>query len=317
MEELVDRSLERVMEFLDSQGLRDRLPTYTYVDSYSLHSKQALAQVPGELELLRTMNERSARVMSMKNLPEWYQRMGVCISEDSLSEYVENMILRFRKLSGLTNEAIEELRSYGTEILIFKSMKEFMDANPNTADMLVDSVLAHETWHVVEMRRGLLGADIIEGTAEYCRTEFEKWRRREKTAYNVPSCFDDDKGMDYLTDIATKFLYRKGLEIVRKNVVSLPEVLIPETRARMDKELMDYVDGWQKERNERNDISYEQRAAMARMVWPEFNVLDLGLTHENFLVALRVAGLEGMARELQDQDCSKLLNEYQKMGYGE
>ncbi len=138
---------------------------------------------------------------------------------------------------------------------------------------------------------------ITEGTAEYARIQFEKWREeqsREKTTYGVPDLSDDETGKNVLMNIMGKNVYGKGLEIVKGTVTSLPETLVPEIRERMEKLFLGYLDTWTAERVDKNDTPYDQRATLTRMLLPEFNVLDQGLTQNNLLVALRAVGLTRM-----------------------
>ena len=103
--------------------------------------------------------------------------------------------------------------------------------------MIIDSIVAHEIWHVVEMRRGLLGFMAAEGTAEYSRIGFENWRQerlRKKTEYNLPDLLDDENGKNVLINLMGENIYDAGLTIVRRNVVSLAELLDPEKRQKIE-----------------------------------------------------------------------------------
>ncbi len=308
------------MEFLRTQGIAVyKMPTFTYIERYSDFSNRILAQVPQQLGQIRAINEENLRRRSLEHLPRWYESKGVSLSEEALHQYVDVTIQRLRKVSALSDDAISKLNSYGTEMLFFKSLEKVLDYNPqNKAEMILDSCVAHELWHVIEMRQDLLNGMIIEGTAEYARTEFEKWRQQklsEKIACQIPNLSDDESGKNVLINMVGENIYRKSFDIVRNMVTSLSQVLLPETRARMEAGFLEYLDQWTAARVDKNDTPNSQRAAMNRMFWPEFNLLDQGLTQDNFLAALKSTGLTKMAAELHNQDCSNLLAEYEQMGY--
>ena len=134
--------------------------------------------------------------------------------------------------------------------------------------------------------------------------------------YALQDYSDENPGITVIIKLMGEQVYSKGLEIVSKNVSSLSEVLVLDLRQRMQKEFQDYIEGWIAERTEKNDVPYEQRGAITRLLWPEFDALDYGLTTLNLFTMLNAAGLDRMAKELQHQDCTKLLEEYRKSGYG-
>jgi len=323
MERLIRASLERVIGFLEEQKISiGAFPTYTYINGYSPFSKKVLAQVPGELEQIRSIGEENNRRRGLKYLPAWYQKKGIFLSQEALSQSIEITLQRARTISALTDQAIANLNSYRTEMLFFRSVEDVFNANSSEkTEMIIDSIVAHEIWHVVEMRRGLLGFMAAEGTAEYSRIGFENWRQerlRKKTEYNLPDLLDDENGKNVLINLMGENIYDAGLKIVRRNVVSLAELLDPEKRQKIERDFLEYLDQWTaREVDKDDDHSYSQEAALVRMIFPEFNVLDQELSKQNLIAAQQLAGLTRMALELASQDCTLFLEHYRRMGFSE
>ena len=319
MDNVISNSLERVVRFYEDSGIDvGGTPTFVYLDGlYSPLSKNVLAQVPGELKGVRDANENFSRLVIAKETPRFYQKYGLSVSGVVVGEQTRIQLSRARELSGLTDDSIRQLQDYERDILVFDRFKDYCKANEGLdPGIYLDPLMAHEVWHVIEGRRGILESLILEGTAEYAREFYESSlmsKGKVRSSKDIP----EDPGKKAMVEVMVANMYQKGLEIVKRNAVSLNDLFDISKRRKMDDEMTAHMRDTIKDKLDSTDEStLAQRGAVMRLFYPQFNVLDEELSRDNLFTAMREIGMDRTVEELQTQDVSLLLQFYRSLGYG-
>ncbi len=319
MNGIIANSLERVVRFYEENGI-DIGGTLTFVYLEGQHSplsKDVLAQVPGELKGVRDANENFSRLVIVEETPRFYGKYGLKISKVVVEEQTAIQLNRSRELSGLTDELIRQLQDYGVDILVFDRFRDYYEANRELdPSVYLDPLIAHEVWHVVEGRKGVLNSLILEGTAEYAREFYECSLVREEKV-RAPGNIPEDPGKKAMVEVMVANMYQRGLEIVRENATSLSDLFDSSRRRKMVREMEAHLRGVVRDRLDTTDEStLAQRGAVMRLFYPQFNVLDSGLNEGNLFSAMREIGMNRTVEELYSQDMSQLLQYYSSLGYG-
>jgi hypothetical protein len=314
LEEEINGSISRVRAFYREQGVEpgDR-PTYTVLPTYSKVSKTVLMQVPGELKQMNALSQEIVRRHMRANVAPWYLQRGVVLSEQAVDECAAITLQRLHKYLGTTDEDIDELNSHNADILIFQTMQDLLHMNPEKVPAVLDDTFAHEIWHVVEKRQGILVARICEGTAEFARTKYNE--SRNIGAYKVPE-LQESPARTILREQMGQDAYQQGLAVVKRHATRLTDLLSTERRRLMLADYESYISEKLKKLMEEPERNASERAAGERALFPEMDILDSALTKENLIIGLRSAGCKLLAEDLAVQDCTLLLHEYAVLGYG-
>ncbi|GEM_PF-5466293 len=310
MEEVIQASIIRVVDFYKELGISiDRYPSFTYLDEYSPHGKPF-----GALVINKSWGEDLEiylKSLFLKYMPQWYQRLGLEISKEAVEEYFEAFSRKIGSLRG-DEETGKRLLELGKDIVYFKGLKEFFNENPGKEDYLIDCLNSHELWHCVEMQLGILNDFISEGTADYLREEFYKSIKHVDII--VPSTIkDNDPRREYFDKIVLRLLYRTGYRIVRRHAKYIHDVLDSEKRILMEEEFKRYMD--QLASDFPTKLYCKKRGLLSRLIFPELDILDQRRSKQNLATALTQTGAVLLAKELNSQKLSKLLEYHRRIGY--
>lgn len=321
LEELVEVCIDLVMNFYKACGIQfGARPTYLFVNEYNPHLRGVIAQVPSEQEEMAAVYYSLTKRLFLANASSVYKRLNLSFSLEASKEEFD---IDFERMCAEQQSVVNELDGV-VDIVFYQSLIDIIGpAEPALGNCFVANLLAHELWHVVEKRNGILASPIREGTAEAVRLIFEARITRPMLAENgqsgsitLPDFSESVAGKNVMTKYAVDMVYKQPLEIVMRHARSIKDLLDPEKRKRMEEEYKQSLDTFYKERVEKNDMPYEERGAVSRMRYPEYDILDRGLTRQNLFLAMGAVGLHRGLVELSRQDCTSLLAEYQKMGYG-
>lgn len=321
LEELVDVCIDLIIDFYKACGIQfGERPTYLLLNEYNPHLKGIIAQVPSEQEEMAAVYYSLMKKLFLAHVSSEYKRLNLSFSLE-VSE--ESFDIDFERMRAEQQSVVNEFDSV-VDLVFYRSLIDIIGpAGPALGSCFVANLLAHELWHVVEKRNGVLASPIREGTAEAVRLIFEARITRPMLAetgqsgsITPPDFSEPVAGKNVMVKYAADLVYKLPLEIVMRNARSIKDILDPEKRKRMEAEYHRCLDAFYKERVEKNEMPYEERAAVSRMKYPEYDILDAGLTKQNLVLAMRLVGLHRMVDELSQQDCTSLLAEYQKMGYG-
>lgn len=304
MNQIISDSIGNVSGFLQRHGIYiGETPTFAYTGEYSPFSRELIALVPGVAESHISDFEYTTKKRAIPHMQQFFRDQGIRLSYEASDELVDYFLQVYKRVMSLDNETLKKLNSYRGEILFFRSLEDILMANPSEkAAVIVENLLSHELWHLVEMRRGILSHYISEGTAEFCR---DIHRRERSVNYAIPDIYDEGVKR-HLMQVIVDYSYLGGYRIVRAHANSLSDLLDPEKRKRMESEYIAFVDAtakqYVKDVMERNEPTEEERDLL--------DLIGFGRepkTKEDLLNDLNKLGLTRMAEELESQDITGLL----------
>lgn len=291
IEERVRASIDRVIEYFKHHGVNlGYFPTFTYLDIYHPLQPYAAASVKADIDFMITLTGFiNARQMKLN-----YKRIfDLELSDETIEE---SILLVNQEMKAQLPSVILDAKA---DILLYKPIHQIME---------LDGVMAHEVWHLIEQKYGVLTANglIFEGTATYVGLRFG--------GDTVDNRFSDEEFRSFYENDPTAPFFIDNAVLIEKLMQNEENlflaILSPEKRAVVQKyfeervlpvifeRLISFVDSNQFREYQRNILSTHK----------VFDSFRREPTRENYLKAVRELGFHKLADDLYRQNIDVLLN---------
>jgi hypothetical protein len=297
---ITEGTLDEVLAYFREQGITVQRPTLSYVDEEPSEYIDAalgggehltLAQIGEEKKLYK---ERMRKMLTWMGVLGW-EYLGVQVTTAAVEEISHSDIVEDSLDVLLSGEPEER-----NHITLYRSFADEVRYRLQGKD-----IIAHEVWHLIEQERGLLESSIfiMEGTAEFARR-----RMRGKMCTKTPEeCVD-----------IVDFFYRGVANIVQRIVDPqhpFTSLLEPEYRARISEETLRCMET--AFRRIVGQITDEQVRVTGELLrrHPSYQSLIGNVTPENIILLYEQLGGRLLATELRSQDLTKVVVNFQKMGF--
>lgn len=287
----VRASIGRVLEYFKHHGVNlGYFPTFTYLDIYHPLQPHAAASVKADIDFMLNLTA----LINARQMKLYYKRMfNLELSDETIEESIQ---LVNHEMKAQLPSAILDAR---TDILLYKPLHQIME---------LDQAMAHEVWHLIEQKYGVLTANglIFEGTATYVGLRFG--------GDTVQSRFSDEEFRSFYENDPTAPFFIDSAILIEKLMQNEENpflaILSPEKRAVVQKyfeervlpvifeRLITFVDSNQFRDYQRNILSTHK----------VFDSFRREPTRENYLKAVRELGFHKLADDLSRQNIDVLLN---------
>jgi hypothetical protein len=311
MRETIEAAITQVIDFYATQSIEfGERPSFTILEGEYHPDRRILMQVPGELYAMRDLH----KVLFCSNVDEAkhaeFGEFGVKVSDNAFNQAIEAQLARMYPYVGLDDDTIGRLQAHEADFLVYQSLTDLLDKNPGKEQRVLARYLAHELWHVHEMRGGVLATFIAEGTANFAGNLYKKGDIKERgnlVQRHLGKSYS--KGKTYE---AQRRAFTNGINrAVSNHADGLPDLLDLSRRELMKRDGLSFLS----EYTASEDALVGSKQILLSM-FPEFQALNNGgLSQENLLRVYGTIGFRQIAEELEGQDCSKLVASFRELGF--
>ena len=317
IEELIKESMEEARLFFDDQGIKiQRLPTYQVIDEFYGASQKVAFLYANRLRVGHVLLAEQLRTSAKERGNDRFRDYDLTFSDAALEEFREYSIPRLMNWLSLGEETIKHFDSYGKDLIFFRPFAEIVR---NDDDYLIlDSICVQALWGTYEVEQGIMPSIATMAASSFCVASYVR-TMADISIDELISSYDEGiqelRGSPELSlfDYSASILELEGGRIAARYADSLNALINSDVRKQIKTDMQACI---KSTIGHVASSRHEMVEKFNRQVYPEFSVLDKGLTHDNLILAFRNMGLDIFASELEAQNTGRLLDALKNSGYG-